>query len=122
MFSSDTLKVETSDGRNFTLLEPFTFTRRAGGVISVPAGTKSDGASTPRGMWQALPPFGPYWKAAYLHDYLYRDSQYDKDYCDSVFLEAMEVLGVDTIEAHTIYEGVHLFGWSSFREDREAKQ
>ena len=120
-FSTKTLKVATADGRNCTLLEPFSYTTKAGEVITVPAGTTSDGASTPRPMWESLPPFGTYWPAAFLHDYLYRDSKREKGFCDSTFLEAMESLGVGEFEAHTIYEGVHLFGWSSFKEDREAQ-
>lgn len=119
MFSTDKLKVETADGQNVTLLEPFTYTRRDGCIITVPPGTTSDGASTPPAMWAALPPFGHYWKAAILHDYLYRDSGLDKDYCDETFLEAMESLNVSEVEQQTLYQGVHLFGQEAFDEDRE---
>lgn len=121
-FSVGKFKVETSDGRNFTLLEAFTYTRANGDVITVPAGTTSDGASTPRLLWREIPPFGTYWPAAFLHDYLYRDTEHDKAYCDATLLEAMQFLGVSEFEAKTIYDGVHLFGWSSFEGDRKAEQ
>ena len=121
MFSTNKLRVETSDGLNMVLLEPFTYTTKSGEVIIVPAGTTSDGASTPRLIWREIPPFGTYWMAAYLHDYLYRDSDKPKDFCDNVLLEAMECLGVNQIEADTIFQGVHLFGWAAFEGDRKSK-
>lgn len=120
MFSTDTLKVETADGLNMVLLESFTYTRSDGKTITVPVGTTSDGASTPNIIWPTFPPFGLYWKAAFLHDYLYRDTGEEKEFCDDTFLEAMESLGVSGIVAHTMYEGVSLLGWHAFSEDREA--
>jgi hypothetical protein len=118
MFSTDTLKVSTADGRNFVLLESFTYTTKAGEVITVPVGTTSDGASTPPEIWPTIPPFGKYWKAAFLHDYLYRFTQVSKMDCDNLFKEAMRSLGVSAIEADAIYEGVNLFGQISFDQDR----
>lgn len=120
-FSTRELKVATSDGQVFRLLEAFTYTRRDGRVITVPVGCESNGASTPRLLWRAIPPFGKYWKAAFLHDHLYECGEWDKDFCDATFLEAMEWLDVPRIEAHTIYEGVHLLGWPAWAECREAR-
>ena len=121
MFSTTSLNVRTSDGRNFVNLEEWFFTTKAGVRIVVPIGTTSDGASTPREIWSFIPPFGTYWMAAFLHDYLYRLSSYPKEFCDVVLLEAMECLGVDVIERDAIYEGVHEEGESSFDEDRKAQ-
>lgn len=120
-FSEESLFVSTPDGLNFTLCMAFTFTRKNGEAITVPIGTKSDGASTPRLIWREIPPFGIYWRAAFLHDYLYRDTERPKAECDDIFLEAMESLGTPAIESRTIYEGVHLFGWASFDGDRKAE-
>jgi len=117
-FSTTSLKVQTSDGHNFVLLEPFTYTSSAGFVITVPAGATSDGASTPREIWTFVPPFGTYWMAAFLHDWLYRDTHLPKDQCDDLLDDAMECLGVDSEERRTIYWGVKLGGQSSFDEDR----
>lgn len=118
MFSTDIFKVSTPDGRNFVLLEPFSYTTQAGLLIVVPIGSTSDGASTPPEIWPTIPPFGKYWKAAFLHDYLYRNTQYPKVLCDSIFKEAMLSLGIEFFEAQTIYEGVNLFGTGSFNQDR----
>jgi hypothetical protein len=120
MFSIEKLKVETADGQNMTLLEAFTYTRKDGCVITVPKGSTSDGASTPPPMWGSLPPFGTYWKAAFLHDYLYRSSGAPKEFCDQTFLEAMETLGVDEVTRQMLYRGVAVFGWRAFKEDQEA--
>lgn len=121
MFSTDSLKVQTSDGRNFILLEPFSYVTSAGVTINVPVGATSDGASTPPELWPTIPPFGKYWMAAFLHDYLYRCTQLPKTECDSIFKDAMLSLGVTVLEAITIYEGVNVFGTSSFDSDRAAQ-
>ncbi|MGA2160527.1 MAG: DUF1353 domain-containing protein [Dehalococcoidia bacterium] len=112
------ISTTSGDGRIFTLLAPLVYVTKNGEVVTVPAGTPTDGASTPAGLWVTIPPFGKYWLAAILHDYLYRFTSRPKDECDNLLLEAMESLGVDEIEAHTIYEGVHLFGQAAFDEDR----
>ncbi len=120
-FEKLTLKIETGDGRNVTLLEILRYRTKAGELIEVPVGTTSDGASTPKWMWNLIPPFGKYWLAAVLHDYLYRITQKPKDYCDDIILEAMESLGVDLFLREAIYEGVHLGGDVAFNDDRRVK-
>lgn len=121
-FSVDKLKVESSDGRNFVLLVTFSFIRPSGEVVTVPMGATSDGASTPQAMWNVLPPFGTYWRAAFLHDWLYRGSDRPKGECDTILKEAMESLGVGWLDRDSIYEGVAIGGEESFRADRAAQQ
>lgn len=120
-FSTHILKVSTSDGRNFTLLEDFTYTSNSGVVYTIPAGSQSDGASTPRSIWVEIPPFGTYWIAAFFHDWLYRYSSFPEATCNTLLLEAMLSLGVNPILAKMIYDGVELGGWSSFKADRLAQ-
>jgi hypothetical protein len=117
-FSTDTLKVETADGHNVVLLESFSYETKSGEVITVPMGTKSDGASTPKSIWNLIPPFGVYWKATFLHDYLYRNTERTRGECDSILLEAMEVLGTPLLERDTIYKAVAEFGNMAFQKDR----
>ena len=121
MFSTTALNVRTSDGRNMVLLDAFTYTSKTGRVITVPVGATSDGASTPREIWSFIPPFGTYWMAAFLHDYLYRSTDLPKDVCDDLLREAMEDLCVDWVEVKAIYDGVAVGGQSSFDEDRSAQ-
>lgn len=123
MFKVDRFNVSTNDGRNFILLEAVDyFSPLLNTTITIPTGCTSDGASTPAIIWFKIPPFGLYWKAAYLHDYLYRFSQYPKDVCDNILKEAMLGLGVDDIVVKEIYDGVTLGGASSFTTDRQNQQ
>lgn len=112
-------KCESEDGHHFVLLEDVVFVRRDGSEVRIPAGSETDGLSTPQAGWDLLPPFGKSWRAGVLHDWAYRYSDKPKDWCDDLLLEAMQVLGVPNIERVTIYEGVHLGGWKSFEEDRK---
>jgi hypothetical protein len=109
--------VYTEDGRNFILTEDYAYERKDGCRITIPKGATSDGASTPPALWPTLPPFGRYWPAAYLHDYLYRNPSPDKDFADETLLDAMEFLGVWDVDAKIIYEGVARFGSSSYEAD-----
>jgi hypothetical protein len=124
-FRQTLLKVETADGWHFRLLEPFEYVTAVGGPLArivVPAGTESDGASTPQAIWNLIPPFGAYWRAAFLHDYLYRDTSATREFADAVFLEAMENLGVDALTRKTIYEAVRAAGQAAFDGDRQARE
>lgn len=87
----------------------------------MPVGTVSDGASTPREIWDLIPPFGSYWRATYLHDYLYRLTKRDRKECDDILLEAMKDIGVPLLLRDAIYEGVRLGGSWAFDDDRKAK-
>ena len=53
--------------RIFRLTAPFSYISSRG-VVTVPAGFDTDGASVPRVFWSVLDPFGPYFKAAVIHD------------------------------------------------------
>lgn len=120
-FSVDALKVQESDGKNSLLLEGFTYTTLKGEVIDIPAGSESDGASTPQFMWNLLPSSGDYWMAAFLHDYLYRYSDKPRGECDSLLKEAMYRLGVNKFKANIIYLGVRMGGWLAYRSSRKAR-
>lgn len=117
-FNKTCIAVKTSDGKNFSLFESFSFTDQFGNTYEVPVGFETDGPSIPRALWIDLPPFGNYWLPAVLHDFLYRKTKLDKAMCDNVFYNAMIANGVPRIRAGEIYNGVHLGGWSSFNSDR----
>lgn len=120
-FSVKDLHVEESDGKDVTLLEPFTYTTLEGEVITVPVGTTSDGASTPAILWPVLPPFGTYWMAAFLHDYLYRCSNFPRSKCDGIFREAMGRLGVGWFRRNVIWLGVRVGGWLPYNGYRKGR-
>ena len=122
------------DGRNWKLLEPIDYLARDGRHLRIPRGAPTDGASTPAILWNKLPPFGDYWLPAVLHDAAYQNTllqavpngeteattkaSLSKETCDLLLKEAMELCGVDSATVALIYEGVKLFGQSSFNEDR----
>lgn len=122
-FSHLTWKVSTSDGRHFTLIdEPIEYRSDVilqNHLIVMPVGTQFDGASTPWGGWNVFPPFGPWWRAAGLHDFLYRGTKLPKDACDKVFLEAMIDCEVDTARANAMYLAVLKMGAGAFNQRRE---
>jgi hypothetical protein len=128
--SRNDVLVRSRDGQRFTLEEPLELVTETGTHYQVPPGSQTDGASTPRAMWTLLPPFGPYWLAALVHDAAYRatlerlDSGVwmpaflTKDQCDSLLLDCMCALGVDESIREEIYNGVKFGGWKAFSEDR----
>ncbi len=99
------------------LVERFRYLSTAHGEIEVPAGFLSDGASVPRIFWGVLSPFGDYFGAALIHDFLYsaNNRQFDRATCDAIFLTAMKEAGVPWLRRRTIYRAVRLGGWASFR-------
>ena len=103
--------------RVFQLTKEFRYLSTAHGEIRVPAWFLTDGASVPRVFWNILSPFGDYFGAAVVHDYLYSPNNrlFDRETCDEIFLEAMAAAGVPWIRRHTIYSAVRLAGWRSYR-------
>ena len=87
------------------------------GEIAVPNGFLTDGASVPRIFWSLFSPFGDYFGAALVHDYLYStgNRKFSRRESDRIFLEAMEDAGVSWIKRQTIYRAVRLGGSSSFQ-------
>ncbi len=87
------------------------------GTITVPQGFITDGASIPRIFWNILSPYGEYFPAALIHDFLYssRRTVITRATADAIFLEGMEVVGVPWLKRQTIYRAVRLFGGSSYR-------
>lgn len=105
----------------FQLIRPCKFVTSFG-EITVPAGFPTDGASVPRIFWTIFPPWGQYFGAAVLHDYLYSCTStllYDhftrKD-ADYLFLEAMYNLGVPRLTRHTIHTAVRAFGGNRYKK------
>lgn len=118
-FSSTLVSTDSEDGHHFILTKELAYVSDAGETIVVPVGAQTDGASTPHALWPTLPPFGKYWRAAILHDWLYRGTQRPRPECDALLLEAMNSIGVDTITGHIIYDGVRAGGEAAFEADRQ---
>jgi hypothetical protein len=102
--------------RIFRLTAPFSYLSSRG-PLTVPAGFETDGASVPRMFWSILDPFGPYFKAAVIHDWLYspHNRRFTRAQSDELFLEAMRNNGLDWMRRELIYRAVRLGGWRSYR-------
>jgi hypothetical protein len=121
-FDKEILATRSADGRHVTTLEEFSYTTKAGEVIVIPAGTQSDGASTPRIFWRFLPPFGPYWLPALLHDFLYQKGLFPQPKCDRIFREAMLSNKVNGFKAWVIFTGVRIGGWVAYGNYRKKEK
>ncbi len=107
------LRFEFLTARLFRLTEPFEYhigDYPSHQVIKVPAGFETDLASIPQLLWGLFPPDGVYTKAAVIHDYLYSTALVSRDQSDRIFLEAMQVLGVNPWTRFLIFAAVRLFG------------
>lgn len=121
------LKVENVDAKRWKLIEEFDYfigDVDSNEYVSVPVGTVTDFASIPRILWNILPPWGQYGKAAVIHDYMYgahqisqkqedgsiKQVEIERKQADDIFLEAMKVLGVGTITRYAMYYAVRVFG------------
>jgi len=102
--------------RVFIIEKPFKF-QSSKGLIVVPKGFVTDGASIPKIFHNIIGPYGSYFPAALIHDYLYSslNEQFTREESDELFLEGMESLGVSWITRKTIYRSVRLFGWQFYR-------
>lgn len=103
--------------RIFRTLVVFRYLSAIYGLIEVPKGTLTDGASIPRIFWNILSPFGEYFAAALIHDYLYSpaNNRFTRAEADLILLEAMKALNVPAVKRVIIYRAVRLFGWRSYK-------
>ncbi|QEY15479.1 DUF1353 domain-containing protein [Cellvibrio sp. KY-GH-1] len=90
----------------------------AGRVIEIPAGFETDLASIPRSFTALIPVNGKHRNAAIVHDYLYvaKPDWCNRSMADSIFLEAMEVLGEVRWRRMAMYSAVRVGGWLYWRK------
>lgn len=124
-FTKPLLVSPLGDGRRWELRDDLSYDVGYEGSperIAVPAGFITDFASIPRLFWPVIGhPMGRYAQAAVIHDWMYADD-YDRSYADSVFLEAMGVLGVGWVRRHIMWLAVRLFGWLAYQTHRKEKE
>lgn len=93
------------ESRIFKTLARFRFYSKRFGLIEVPPGTYTDGASIPQAFWNILSPYGDMFEAALPHDHLYSpdNDHFTRAEADLILLEGMQV-----IDAHRIGQ---MAGW-----------
>lgn len=102
------------DSRLFVVERNYRYMINAETIIMVPKGFITDGASIPRLFWNILQPYGPYFPAALIHDYLYsKDNVYkvSREIADVIFLNGMKDCGVGFFQRTMIYRAVRMCGW-----------
>lgn len=109
-----------NNSRLFRLEHDFRY-RSSLGTITVPAGFITDGASIPRIFWTILAPFGEYFEAAIIHDYLYTEAnrKFTRAETDLIFKEAMFNVGVGWLTRGLIYRAVRIGGRNLFRGSKK---
>jgi len=85
------------------------------GLVQIPFGFESDGASVPKFLWSLYPPFGAYLEAAVIHDWFCvlgdaGTSPIGSQGTARLFLEVMEVLGVGRWKRTKMYWAVRIAG------------
>ena len=107
------------DSALLVLLRPFRYVSSAG-TITVPVDFITDGASVPRIFWNILSPYGSYFPAALIHDFLYSKASdsygFTRLQCDQIFKAAMYDIGIGWLKRETIYRAVRAAGWLSYKQ------
>jgi len=85
------------------------------GIVQVPFGFPSDGASVPRFLWNLYPPFGRYLEAAVIHDWFCvlghaGTSPISSKDAAKLFLEVMGSMKVSWRRRTKMYLAVRVFG------------
>lgn len=124
-FYSDPFVKFNGENNTMTLTEDFSYySDLLGVIITVLAGTTSDGVSVPAWLRPFIDNTGACLRAAIIHDYLYKKGKIAGEFitrkmADKVFLEAMATDGVSWLKRYTAYSGVRLGGWVAWNGYRE---
>lgn len=109
-----------SDGSGYRFLSrPLAYLSRTERLFVVPAGFKTDLASTPRLLWPIIPPFGRHTKAAVVHDYLYATAKVPRKRADRILYEAVLDADGSWCLAAVMYLGVRIGGWVAWKNHRK---
>jgi len=110
-------------GRGKIVLQPFAFFDEKHGLIEIPAGFVTDGASIPRFGWSIIgvSPFSStVIYSAVIHDWLYATNKISRREADKVFLRAMKSQGYLTnAQMNIMYISVRMFGGVCYKTDRD---
>ena len=85
----------------------------------VPAGFVTDGESVPRFLWSWQRPFGRGLRAAIPHDADYRFQTRLRKEADHKFYDRHILLGVGKGKSYTLWLGLRLGGWVTWRKRRK---
>lgn len=102
----------------YRLLESMTFLLSNGEYMEIPQGFEWDLSSVPRILWWLLPPDGDFEIPSLLHDYLYVNKLYSREFADKEMLIWSKVTSgtlnkwsIRNIDNQIRYIAVRAFGW-----------
>jgi len=117
-FLGDLVVEPQADGETWKVHEQFQYSSDIlNTIVTIPVGFITDGASIPKIFWNILQPTGPYFRAAVIHDYLYRWQKFTRRQSDDALLEGMWVLNCKRWQYCCIYIAVRCFGFFAWKKD-----
>lgn len=118
-FDREMVSADTKDGLHHVLTAPLTYFTDSGEEVTAPKGFWTDGASVPRFLWRLYPPFGEYFRAAVIHDFMYYRGAFVRSKCDAIFKEAICSCGCSRTTQNILYLGVRIGGWRAYGKYRK---
>ncbi len=121
-FTAPLLVTPLDDGRTWVIItDDFQYdvgSEGSGDTVKIPQWMATDFASIPRPVWWFAAPWGRHGHAAVVHDAGYFLQDRSRAAYDRIFLEAMEVLGVQRFKRRVMYLAVRWFGGWSWRASK----
>ena len=102
-------------GRRVELVRPYTV-KLDDTIFRIPKGFVTDFASVPRAFWRIVPPWGRYFPAAVVHDYLYSVQDRPREAADKVFLLILKALNIPRWRRWAMYLAVRWCGEAAWKE------
>jgi len=96
------------NGREVQLIEPIIFDL-GGAPVEIPAGFRTDFASSPKIVWAWIPPWGKYSRAAVIHDFLIRNKIVSRGEADDLFLDHLVEAGVSKLKRNVMWAAVRFY-------------
>jgi len=112
-FPEDLVVTPLGDANYWRIDQAFKYisARQNGGMlITVDVAFATDFASVPVPFRWWIPKWGKYGWAAVVHDWLYAEQMYCKEFADDIFHEAMLISGVNPFMSKVMYLAVSWFG------------
>ena len=90
-------------------------------IITIPKGFIYDLSSSPRILWTILPPDGDFAIAALIHDFLYENRLFSREFCDkemlkwSIKMNGTKKISIRNFDNYIRFYGVRIFGYYAWK-------
>jgi hypothetical protein len=128
-FLETEIATRSSNGRDDRLLDRLHFRDIDGTLYQIPAGSETDGGSTPRLAWliPGFEPTGTHWFDWILHDSAYRQTLLVRRHiitwlparltrleADQILIRSLRIRGMDPIRRALVWSALRAAGWRHF--------